>query len=129
MTRGLNQRIETKESFVGDEIRFVLGARSRTAGKHPKVIRERDGFAGIEQVFDRNRSIDACEASVGPPEVQGRCPVTRLVFNNRSGSAFAGAKILRGGMGTKVTAANNCGGRSDRTSIQDVSGNTRCQPV
>jgi hypothetical protein len=52
MTGGLSQRIETKESFVRGEGRFVLGVGSRTAGKHSKVIRKRGGFARIEQVFD-----------------------------------------------------------------------------
>jgi len=69
MTRGLGQWVEAKEGFVQGEIRFVFGAGGRIAGKHPKVIRKRGGFARIEQVFDRNRSVDSCEASVGPLEV------------------------------------------------------------
>lgn len=75
MTRGLDQRVEAKESFVRGEYRFVLGAGRRIASKHSKVIRERGGFARIEQVFDGDCSVNTCEASVGPLEVQGRCPV------------------------------------------------------
>ena len=94
MTRGLDQRVEAKESFVRDEIRFVFGAGSRTAGKHSEVIRKRGSFAGIEQIFDGNRSVNTCEASVGPLEVQGRCPVIGLVLYDRPRGAFTGTKFL-----------------------------------
>jgi len=112
MTRGLSQRAETKESFVRGEARFVLGSESRTANKHSKVIRKRGSFTRVEQVFDGNCSLDACEASIGPLEVQGWRPVVRLVLYDRPGSAFAGAKILRVGIGTKIAATCDCGRRS-----------------
>jgi len=108
MPGGLNQRVETKESFVRGEARFVLGAGIWAAGKHFKVVREWGSFAGVEQVFDRDRSVDACEAPVSPLEVKGRRPIIRFILHDRPGSAFAGAKILRGGMGTKVAATDNC---------------------
>lgn len=76
----LSQRIEAKESFIRCGARVILGTRSRVTGKHPKVIRERGSFARVEQVFDGDRSIDACEASVGPLEVQRRRPVIGLVL-------------------------------------------------
>jgi len=69
MTRGLSQRVETKESFVRGGVGFVFGGGSRTVGKHSEVIRKRGGFARVEQIFDGNCSINACEASVGPLEV------------------------------------------------------------
>ena len=52
MARSLGQWVETKESFVGSEDGFVLGAGGRVTGEHPKVVRKRSGFPRVEEVFD-----------------------------------------------------------------------------
>jgi len=112
MTGGLNQRVETKKSFVRGGVGFILGAGSWTAGKHFEIVGKWGHFVRVEQIFDRNRSADPRETSIGPLEVKGRCPVIRFILYDWSRSTFAGAKILRGGMGTKVTATDDYGGRS-----------------
>jgi len=48
MTRGLSQRIETKESFIRGGVRLVLGAGSWAAGEHSEVVRKQGGFAGVK---------------------------------------------------------------------------------
>lgn len=94
MTGGLSQPVETQEGFVRGRVRIVLGSQSWATGEHLKVVGERGSFARVETVFDRDCSVNACETSVGPLEIQGWCPVTRLVLDDWSRSALASAEIF-----------------------------------
>jgi hypothetical protein len=119
VTGGLSRGVETKISFVSG-VGFVIGSGCRGIGEHSEVIRKRGGFVSIETVFDGNGSVNACEASIGPLEVQGWCPVVRLVLYDWPRSALAGAKVLRSGIRTELATPGDYDGGSDYTSIEGI---------